>query len=287
MGMTSQQAVAKAKWLLKSDTTDSKKAGHTGTLDPMATGLLPICFGVATRFAGFGLDAQKGYRAHLLLGIQTDTADKEGQVIATQAVPDFDDDTLQQIAQAFIGEQSQIPPMYSALKKDGKKLYEYARAGIDIERPPRTIVIDKLTLTKLKPNMIQLEVICSKGTYVRTLGEDIAKQLGTVGHLTALRRTHTAGFEVGQAVGLEAFEAMAFEQRLSQLKPAQSLLSHLPVLQVSHEEGKRLSLGQRLIKSCDMAGLVQMMCDGQFLGLGELDGGRLQPKKMIANTDFI
>lgn len=285
MGMTSQAVVSKAKWLLMSKHHDSKKAGHTGTLDPMATGLLPICFGVATRFAGFGLDAQKGYRAHLLLGIQTDTADKEGQVIATQAVPDFDDDTLQQIAQAFIGEQSQIPPMYSALKKDGKKLYEYARAGIDIERPPRTIVIDKLTLTKLKLNMIQLEVVCSKGTYVRTLGEDIAKRLGTVGCLVALRRTQTGGFFVGQATTLSALEELDLTQRLSLLQPTQTLIGDLPMLVVTHEEGKRLALGQRLMKPCDTTGLVQMVCDGVFLGLGELDKtGRLQPKKMLLQS---
>ncbi|MGM8900320.1 tRNA pseudouridine(55) synthase TruB, partial [Psychrobacter sp. 1Y4] len=188
-GMTSQQVVSKVKYLFKSPIHDSKKAGHTGTLDPMATGLLPICLGEATKFSHYQLDADKSYQATILLGSQTDTGDADGQVVAQSAIPAFDDASLESIAQQFLGAQQQIPPMYSALKKDGKKLYEYARAGIEIDRPPRDITIKAIELHAIDDIQIRLTVTCTKGTYVRVLAEDIAKTLGTLGHLTALRRT--------------------------------------------------------------------------------------------------
>ncbi|USZ15656.1 tRNA pseudouridine(55) synthase TruB [Moraxella sp. FZFQ2102] len=290
-GISSHSALAKAKFLFKSDSQDSKKAGHTGTLDPMATGLLPLVFGEATKFAQYGLDADKGYTATIRLGVATDSGDADGQVIDTAFVPNFSQAELDQIAAAMTGAQSQIPPMYSALKKDGKKLYEYARDGIEIERAPRAITIHHLSLTKLDDEHIRLSVICSKGTYVRVLGEDIAKRLGTLGHLTSLRRTLTGGFGIDDAISMDAFEALPMAERLGRLLPIDAMLMHLPILAVNDDEAARLKLGQRLnvkdrvntLPSFTETCLVRLYADGEFLGLGEVaNTGRLQPKKLVA-----
>lgn len=290
-GISSHSALAKAKFLFKSDSQDSKKAGHTGTLDPMATGLLPLVFGEATKFAQYGLDADKGYTATIRLGVATDSGDADGQVIDHQAVPSFDQAMLDAIADAMTGTQSQIPPMYSALKKDGKKLYEYARDGIEIERVPRAITIHHLSLTKVGDDAISLDVVCSKGTYVRVLGEDIAKQLGTLGHLTSLRRTLTGGFGIDDAISMDAFEALPMAERLGRLLPINAMLMHLPILAVNDDEAARLKLGQRLnvkdrvntLPSFTETCLVRLYADGEFLGLGEVaNTGRLQPKKLVA-----
>ncbi|MDO4426793.1 MAG: tRNA pseudouridine(55) synthase TruB [Moraxella sp.] len=288
-GMTSQQVVSKVKWLLKSDHHDSKKAGHTGTLDPMATGLLPICLGEATKFAGFGLSADKAYLASVLLGASTDTGDKEGQITQTADVPAVSQAKLEEIALSMTGEIAQIPPMVSALKKEGKKLYEYARAGVEIERSPRNVLIHKLHLEKTSENTLDLAVTCSKGTYVRVLGEDIAKKLGTLGYLTALRRTQTGGFDVADAITLAAFEALPFEARLACLLSPEVLLGRLPSVVVDGGQAERLRLGQRLnlhahARRLDVKEpvLVRLYADGQFLGMGELScEGRLQPKKIL------
>ncbi len=294
-GLSSQQAVSKAKWLLKSPYHDSKKAGHTGTLDPMATGLLPICFGEATKFAQFGLDANKGYQAIIKLGDQTDTGDADGQMIAKVDIPIFSQETLNTIAQSFVGTSLQTPPMYSALKKDGKKLYEYARAGVQIDRPARAIEIYELVLTKLSDDEIALSVVCSKGTYVRVLGEDIAKALGTLGHLTALRRTQTGGFKLDRAISLERLEQLSIDERLGVLLPMDSLLTHLPKVVLDSQQITRLRIGQRLnIKTELVAQNISLpprlgddmplirLYGGDFAGLGEIEPtGRLQPKKMV------
>ncbi|MGM8888172.1 tRNA pseudouridine(55) synthase TruB, partial [Psychrobacter sp. 1U2] len=223
-GMTSQQVVSKVKYLFKSPNHNSKKAGHTGTLDPMATGLLPICLGEATKFSHYQLDADKTYQATILLGSQTDTGDAEGQIVKTMSVPKFDEVELEKIAQQFLGAQQQIPPMYSALKKDGKKLYEYARAGIEVERLPRNIVIKSIDLKALDNEQIQLTVTCTKGTYVRVLGEDIAKTIGTLGHLTALRRLQVGKFDIDNALSLTALEEQALDNRQAQLMPVDACI---------------------------------------------------------------
>lgn len=300
-GLSSQQAVAKAKYLLKSPHHDSKKAGHTGTLDPMATGLLPICFGAATKFADFGLSAQKSYTATIALGMATDTGDKEGQVIERGDVPAFTQDKLDKIALAFLGKQWQIPPMYSALKQNGKKLYELARAGVAIERKPRAIVIHRLCLTKTDDHHVHLSVCCSKGTYVRVLGQDIANALGSVGHLIALRRMATAGLNIDNAIGLDDLVQMDFDERLRMLLPADYLLGALPMMVLSMPDIERLLLGQRLnsyrlnlqptndlpINSlsslpAEQTTLVRIYNDDkQFFGLVAWYGdGKLQPKAM-------
>ncbi|WP_201602663.1 tRNA pseudouridine(55) synthase TruB [Psychrobacter immobilis] len=245
-GMTSQQVVSKVKYLFKSPNHDSKKAGHTGTLDPMATGLLPICMGEATKFSHYQLDADKSYQATILLGGQTDTGDADGQITAKAPIPKFDDVLLDKVAQQFLGAQQQIPPMYSALKKDGKKLYEYARAGIEVERAPRDIVIKAIDLKALDHEKIQLTVTCTKGTYVRVLGEDIAKAMGTLGHLTALRRTQVGDFKINDAITLPDLEVLAFDNRQEQLMPVDACINIEAEMVLTVEQCERIHMGQRL-----------------------------------------
>lgn len=289
-GISSHTALAQAKRLFMSADFDSKKAGHTGTLDPMATGLLPICFGEATKFSSFGLDADKGYTAIIKLGEQTDTGDKEGQIIATNAVKSFDQSKLDDIAQSLMGQQSQIPPMYSALKKDGKKLYEYARYGIEIAREARPIIIHHLALTKISDDQIALDVICSKGTYVRVLGETVAKRLGTVGHLTALHRTMTGGFDVADSIGIDKLGELDFDGRFGHLLPMDALLTHLPIVRLTKDETDRIKMGQRLnikdrivdLRFDDENLQIRLYLNDDFVGLGRVESnGRLQPIKVV------
>ena len=245
-GMTSQQVVSKVKYLFKSPNHDSKKAGHTGTLDPMATGLLPICMGEATKFSHYQLDADKSYQATILLGSQTDTGDADGKIVAQAAIPAFDEILLDKVAQQFLGAQQQIPPMYSALKKDGKKLYEYARAGIEIDRPPRDIFLKAIDLQAIDDKQIQLTVTCSKGTYVRVLAEDIAKVMGTLGHLTALRRLQVGDFQIAEAITLADLEVLALEGRHTHLLPVDACIDIDAELTLSPEQCERVQMGQRL-----------------------------------------
>lgn len=291
-GMTSQQIVSKVKYLLKSPQHDSKKAGHTGTLDPMATGLLPICLGEATKFSHYQLEAVKSYQAIIQLGQQTDTGDAEGQVIATAEIPNFSQENLEKICQQFLGKQCQIPPMYSALKKDGKKLYEFAREGIEIERAVREIVLSNVELKLISANELQLNVTCSKGTYVRVLGEDIAKALGTLGHLTALRRTATGNFTLDNAITLADFEALSFDERLAKLLPVDECVKNLPKLILDEIQSERILQGQRLnVKSQAIAQQLNFKDtqeirlfnpNNQFLGVAHLEeSGRLQPIKLV------
>ena len=264
-GLTSQQVVSKVKYLFKSPNHDSKKAGHTGTLDPMATGLLPICLGEATKFSHYQLDADKSYQATILLGGQTDTGDAQGQVIATASVPTFDAAALEQLVQQFLGAQQQIPPMYSALKKDGKKLYEYARAGIDVVREPRDIIIRSIRLTALDHEQIQLTVTCSKGTYVRVLGEDIAKALGTLGHLTALRRLQVGSFKVDNAITLSALEDLSLAKRFTQLMPIDACIEIPAQMTLTAEQCQRVHMGQRLNVSAQLTDELHAYISQQIL----------------------
>mgnify|MGYP002648072532 FL=1 len=291
-GMTSQQVVSKVKYLLKSDVHDSKKAGHTGTLDPMATGLLPICLGEATKFSHYQLDAIKSYHAIIKLGEQTDTGDAEGEIIATSPVPHVTQAMLQSVTEQFLGEIMQVPPMYSALKKDGKKLYELAREGIEVERAARPLTIYELSLTPLSDQQLQLTVTCSKGTYVRVLAEDIAKALGTLGHLTALRRIRTGDFEIANAITLADFAALDIAARFDKLLAVDACVHSLPSLVLDDSQSKRIRQGQRLNVKTTM--LTQQLIltanqtfrlfddHQQFLGTGLLEpNGRLQPMKLV------
>ena len=293
-GMTSQQVVSKVKYLLKSPAHDSKKAGHTGTLDPMATGLLPICLGEATKFSHYQLEAVKSYQAIIQLGAQTDTGDAEGQIITTADVPALSDAQLQQVAEQFLGAQTQIPPMYSALKKDGKKLYELAREGIEIEREARAITLHHVALSLISERELQLDVTCSKGTYVRVLGEDIAKALGTVGHLTALRRTATGDFNLANAISLSDFEALSLDERFNILLPVDACVANLASLILTEEQVQRIRQGQRLNVK-DQATEQQLLAmttpsqevrvfdaHDNFIGIANLEAnGRLQPLKLV------
>lgn len=291
-GMTSQQVVSKVKYLLKSDVHDSKKAGHTGTLDPMATGLLPICLGEATKFSHYQLDAVKSYQAIIKLGEQTDTGDAEGEIIATIPVPNVTQAMLQSVTEQFLGEIMQVPPMYSALKKDGKKLYELAREGIEVERAARPLIIYELSLTPLSDQQLQLTVTCSKGTYVRVLAEDIAKALGTLGHLTALRRIRTGDFEIADAIPLADFAALDVAARFDKLLAVDACVHSLPSLVLDDSQSKRIRQGQRLnVKATMLTHQLNLTANQtfrlfddhqQFLGTGLLEpNGRLQPLKLV------
>ena len=291
-GMTSQQVVSKVKYLLKSDVHDSKKAGHTGTLDPMATGLLPICLGEATKFSHYQLDAVKSYQAIIKLGEQTDTGDAEGEIITTIPVPHVTQAMLQSVTEHFLGEIMQVPPMYSALKKDGKKLYELAREGIEVERTARPLTIYQLSLTPLSAQQLQLTVTCSKGTYVRVLAEDIAKALGTVGHLTALRRIQTGDFEIANAITLADFAALDVAARFDKLLAVDACVHSLPSLVLDDNQSKRIRQGQRLnVKTTMLTQQLNLTFNQtfrlfddheQFLGTGLLEpNGRLQPMKLV------
>lgn len=259
---------------------NAKKAGHTGALDPFATGLLPICFGEATKISGLLLDSDKRYLATLQLGSATDSGDKDGAVIAQAAVPELAKADIESVLQRFMGDQTQIPPMYSALKHQGKPLYEYARAGIEIERPARPIRIDLLTLKSYSNNVLQFDVLCSKGTYVRTLAEDIAKALGTLGHLTALHRIQTGSLTADQMVTLEQIET----DLEGCLLPFDLPLKHLQALCLSEQDTDKIQHGGKLAIERPETDWVRLYDpNNRFIGIGEwqLEKQLLKPKRLF------
>jgi tRNA pseudouridine55 synthase len=266
IGFSSNQALQKIKWLLK-----AAKAGHTGTLDPLATGLLPLCFGEATKFAHFLTDADKTYIATIQLGATTTTGDAEGEVLTTSPV-NVSRSGFEQACQQFMGEISQTPPMYSALKFEGKALYEYARAGVEIERQARRVTIQSIEVNSFAGDVAVITVTCSKGTYIRTLAEDIGKQLGCGAHLIGLRRTATADYQISQAVTLEQFEVMSEEERLAALAPPDSAVHYLPAITLDDDAAFYFLQGQSVWRSGTIPrGLLRLYNEQQvFLGLGEL-----------------
>lgn len=243
LGLSSNQALQKAKWLLRAE-----KAGHTGTLDPLATGVLPLCFGAATKFSQLHLDADKTYETTVRLGIKTSTADAEGEVIATRPVRCTPGQVVE-VLDRFMGPIQQVPPMHSALKKDGKALYEYARDGETVERPPREVVIHELELLDLQLQgdapFLRLRVLCSKGTYIRTLGEDIGEALGCGGHLVALRRIATGPFDQSQCIDLATLEALEETGRHRALRPAEILLDGHEAIMLDADNAGRFLSGMR------------------------------------------
>ncbi len=278
-GMSSNAALQKARWLF-----NAAKAGHTGTLDPLASGLLPLCFGEATKFAGELLAAGKTYRATLRLGSTTDTADAEGQVLEVRPAA-VSEEQLRRVMADFVGDSEQVPPMYSALKRDGKPLYEYARAGIELERAARRITIERLQLLAFVSPTAVIEVACSKGTYVRTLAADIGARLGCGAHLTALQRTRVGMLDGAQAVTLEAVEALPADRRDGLLLPPDALLAELPATLLGAAEAARLLLGQSLPRDGMPSGRSRLFGPQGFLGVGELtNDGRLQAKRLIATN---
>ncbi len=283
LGLSSNQALQRAKWLLRAD-----KAGHTGTLDPLATGVLPLCFGAATKFSQLQLDADKTYEAVLLLGQKTTTADAEGDVIETRPVPEITPELLQTLTQRFTGPLAQIPPMYSALKKDGKALYEYARQGVDVERDARHITIHTLNMAVTQDtraqHAIKIIVICSKGTYIRTLGEDIGEAIGCGAHLGFLRRIETGGFTASQCVTLAALEAMSEAGRDACLLLPQSLVAAYPVVTLDADNAGRFLSGLRRRGQWGAdAPLVQVYGpSAAFLGTAHITADELIPQRLLS-----
>jgi len=276
-GMSSNAALQKARWLF-----NAEKAGHTGTLDPLATGLLPLCFGKATKFAGALLDAGKSYRATVRLGIVTDSADAEGQVLEMRPVAATEADVLALLPR-FTGEIEQVPPMHSALKRDGVPLYELARRGIEVERAPRRVTIHALSLSHWAADRFDLDVDCSKGTYIRALAADLGVALGCGAHLAALRRTCVAGIDLSRAVTLDMLEALPAEGRDRLLLPPDALLADLPVVQVDAQEAERLLHGQAVRRNCPPPSQSRLYGPQGFIGLGvSTADGWLQPKRLIA-----
>ena len=287
LGLSSNQALQKAKWLLRAE-----KAGHTGTLDPLATGVLPLCFGAATKFSQLQLDADKTYDAILLLGQKTTTADAEGEVIETRPVPEITPELLAAMTQRFTGPLAQIPPMYSALKKDGKALYEYARKGIDVEREARHITIFRLEMHPVADDRapaLKITVSCSKGTYIRTLGEDIGEALGCGAHLGALRRIETGGFVATQCITLAALEAMTEAQRDACLLPPQLLVAAYPSVTLDADNaGRFLSGVRRRGQWGDAAPLVQVYgsAPAAFLGSAHIVADELIPQRLLSPVEI-
>jgi tRNA pseudouridine55 synthase len=278
-GITSQRALARVKALFH-----AAKAGHTGTLDPSATGLLPLAFGEAAKFAQSLLDADKAYIAAIRLGVTTTTGDLEGDVIArSESVPDLAG--LDDVLERFRGEIEQIPPMYSALKRDGKPLYAYARAGVTLPREPRRVTIHALEVLSAGADELVVHVVCSKGTYVRTLAEDIGHALGCGGCLSSLRRTRVGPFRIEDAIGLQALESLSEEKRAGWLRPVDTLVSDLPCVALTDEQARRMEHGQAIDCPAPVPeGLVRIYGPGAaFLGVGlTARSGRLAPHRLIA-----
>lgn len=280
-GMTSNQALQKVKRLL-----NAKKAGHTGSLDPSATGMLPLCFGEATKICAYLLEADKTYRVTARLGEATDTGDADGQIVETAPVPDLDRDAWEKLISAFLGDSEQIPPMYSALKKDGKRLYELARKGEIVEREPRPIRIDEISLLEVSGTRLVFRVSCSKGTYIRTLVEDIAKSVGTVAHTTRLHRERVGSFRAEDMLDMTAAEEAANEGPValrSRLRPADEALSGWPECELSEADGQRFCGGQAVVSGIPGEGLVKVYGPARlFLGIGELGvGGEVAPRRIF------
>lgn len=277
-GLSSNAALGAVKRLFR-----ASSAGHTGALDPLATGLLPICLGEATKVAGLFLDADKSYSARLQLGAATVTGDAEGEVSQTAPVPELTSARIEAVLARILGPQLQVPPMYSALKQGGQPLYRLARAGVEVERAPRPIVIHALSLESLDPaaGALSFSVRCSKGTYVRVLGEDIARALGTVGHLTALRRCVVAGLPAQMYTAAE-IEALSPAARHELLLPIHTALAHLPQQVLGAPEVERIRLGQRLrIEAPDAEAALLLDPEGQAVGVGSINAGRLQPTRVF------
>lgn len=290
-GLSSNHALQRVRRLFQ-----AQKAGHTGTLDPMATGLLPICLGEATKFSSHLLEADKAYRTRVELGVVTDTGDAEGSVIRRREVPALSAADIEAVLARFHGEIDQVPPMYSALKHQGKKLYELAREGKEVERAARRVRIYATRLLAVEEAAFELEVSVSKGTYIRTLAEDIGEALGCGAHISQLRRLKTGPFDSEAMWTLEALEALADQTtREAELMPVDVLVAHLPKRELDAAARQALMLGQAV--TADTTGLapqalVRLYGDGAFLGLGRVSGtsesgehrGEVAPKRLFSTA---
>jgi tRNA pseudouridine55 synthase len=277
--LSSAAAVARAKYLL-----GARKAGHTGSLDPLATGMLPICFGEATKFGAHLLDADKTYRVVARLGERTASADLESPVIERRDLPPFTSEQIAAALRAFPRAYDQVPPMHSAIKQEGKPLYEYARAGLTRERDPRRILIHGMSLLAWRAPDVEFDVHSSKGAYIRVLAEDLAKALGTIAHLTALRRLSVAPFGEGRLWAFEALEALSLAARRELLMPVDAALESAPRYELSATQVTALRQGKTLEVPAGAPGTVRIYSQELgFLGLGALEmPGRLVPLRLIS-----
>ena len=281
LGLSSNNALQRCKWLLRAE-----KAGHTGTLDPLATGVLPLCFGAATKFSQLQLEADKTYEATVRLGVKTSTGDTEGEVIEERAVPSLTASRLGEVARQFTGPITQVPPMHSALKKDGRPLYEYARAGEEVEREARNVVIHEIALDALagSGDTLLMTAKVSKGTYIRTLGEDIGEALGCGAHLTSLRRIATGQYRIDECMTLDALEALSEEERLDCLRPVDSLLpGHARVDLDAENSGRFLSGLRRRGPWPDNDHVAVYGVELRaLLGTAHVKGGELIPGRLLS-----
>ncbi len=283
-GVSSNQALQQVKRLFK-----AAKAGHTGSLDPLATGLLPLCLGQTTKFSSFLLDADKRYRVTVTLGITTDSADADGKILETRPIDGVDTAAVLAVLPRFIGPIEQLPPMYSAVKHQGQRLYKLAREGKEVERTPREVQIFALELRDCAPPILELDVHCSKGTYVRTLAEEIGEALGCGAHVSGLRRTGVGPYVEGETqfvtvADVESAAAQGFHALDALLLPLDSVLGHCPAVRLSADAAFYLRQGQPvLVPQAPTEGLVRLyMGTKEFLGIGViLDDGRVQPKRLI------
>ncbi len=280
-GLSSNAALQRVRRALRAG-----KAGHTGSLDPLASGLLPICLGQATKACGLLLDADKTYRFRIALGRSTSTGDREGETVETAAVPQFDDAAIRQLAAAFVGESTQVPPMYSALKHAGQRLYRLARAGVEVERAPRRVRIDRLELLAAGAGWLEFEVACSKGTYVRSLAEDMARAFGTVGHVESLRRIGLGPFTGMPMHTLDEIEQAAATGGgiATMLLPVDEALPGLPAVQLGAAEQASVLQGRAVPALGPGASRVRIYgVGGRFLGVGRMsaEGARLAPERIM------
>jgi len=280
LGLSSNQALQKVKWLFK-----AAKAGHTGSLDPLATGLLPLCFGEATKISAYLLDADKVYDFSVKLGVRTSTGDAEGEVLQQQPFEHISLTDIQRILPQFRGEISQVPPMHSALKVGGQRLYELARKGEEVERKPRQVQIYSLECTGLEDGIADFRVHCSKGTYVRTLAEDMGEALGCGGHVSRLRRLKVGPYE-DHMITLEQLEVLAeqgFEVLDGSLLGLDTGLMQYPDIQLDRDSAYYMGLGQAVqVPNSPTEGLVRLYSQDRFMGIGEIqDDGKVGPKRMM------
>ncbi len=277
LGLSSNTALQKVRRLF-----NAQKAGHTGALDPLATGLLPICLGEATKFSHYLLDSTKRYQTTVKLGQTTTTGDVEGEVVLQREVPVLTAELIEQVLQRFRGEIQQVPPMYSALKRDGRPLYELARQGIEIEREARPVTIYELKLIDFTPDSLVLEVTCSKGTYIRVLGEDIGEALACGGHLTHLHRTQTGHFEIIPSYTIEYLETLTEAERDALLLSVYAPVEHFPRVQLPEGREKYFGNGQESNIEHEAVAEVLVFDGERCLGLAEItDKKRLVPKRLL------
>jgi tRNA pseudouridine55 synthase len=277
LGLSSNAALQKVRWIFRAE-----KGGHTGALDPLATGLLPLCLGEATKFSHYLLDADKTYQTTIQLGAVTTTADAEGEVVEQFPIPVLTVELIEGVLAKFKGPIMQVPPMYSALKKDGRPLYELAREGIEIDRPARPVTIHAIQLDGFTTDTISLTVSCSKGTYIRTLAEDIGKALGSGAYVKSLHRTQTGHFQINEGMTIEYLESLTEAERDALLLPVYESIRDFPRVQLDHGEDFYFCRGQSVMIGNEPKGESLIFAKERFLGLGIVDDERqVHPKRLV------